>query len=165
MIRSHSATFDFNHKQGAQRVTYRTPEYNVPPWLTNRTGWPSWFSDPPENHTTVRGCWDFTLCQVSLNSIQRFQRRSRKCLSQLEAVRSSCFSDRPEIHKLDKGFWDLASCKVSLNSIQRVQRRSRDYFSQSKAGQPSCFSDRPEKHKLDRGRWDYASCQVSLNSI
>ena len=43
MIRSHSATFDFNHKQGAQRVTYRTPEYNVPPWLTNRTGWPSWF--------------------------------------------------------------------------------------------------------------------------
>ena len=40
---------------------------------------------------------NLTSCQVSLNSIQRLQRRSRKCLSQSEA-------DRPEkTHKLGRG--------------------------------------------------------------
>ena len=32
-----------------------------------------------------RRCWDLASCQISLNSVQRFQRRSRKCLSQSEA--------------------------------------------------------------------------------
>ena len=36
----------------------------------------------------------------SLNFIQHFQRRSRKCLSQSGSGRPSCFSDRPEKHKL-----------------------------------------------------------------
>ena len=44
-----------------------------------RPGRPSCFSDRPEKHKLGRGCWDLTSCQVSLNSIQRFQRRSRKC--------------------------------------------------------------------------------------
>ena len=39
-------------------------------------------------------------CQVSLNSIQRFQSRSRKCVGQSETGRSSCFSDRPEKQNL-----------------------------------------------------------------
>ena len=50
-----------------------------------RPGRPSCFSDPPEKHKLGRGRWDLASCQVSLNSIQRFQRRSRKCLSQSEA--------------------------------------------------------------------------------
>ena len=32
-----------------------------------------------------RGCWDIASCQFSFNSIQWFQRRSWKCLSQLDA--------------------------------------------------------------------------------
>ena len=50
-----------------------------------RPGRPSCFSDRPEKHKLGRGHWDLACCQVSLNSVQRFQRRSRKCLSQSEA--------------------------------------------------------------------------------
>ena len=50
-----------------------------------RPGRPSCFSDPPEKHKLGRGCCNLASCQVSLNSFQRFQRRSRKCLSQSEA--------------------------------------------------------------------------------
>ena len=46
-----------------------------------RTGRLSCFSDQPENRKPGRGCWDLASCQVLLNSIQRFQRKSWKCLS------------------------------------------------------------------------------------
>ena len=80
-----------------------------------RLGRQSCSSDRPEKHKLGRGCWDLASGQVSLNSVQRFQRRSRKCLSQSEAGWPSCFFfDR---HKLGRGHWDLASCQVSLNSF------------------------------------------------
>ena len=50
-----------------------------------RPGRPSCFSDRPEKHKLGRGRWDLASCQVLLNSVQRFQRRSWKCLSQSEA--------------------------------------------------------------------------------
>ena len=50
-----------------------------------RPGRPSCFSNRPKKHKLGRGRWDLASCQVSLNSIQRFQRRSWKCLSQSEA--------------------------------------------------------------------------------
>ena len=50
-----------------------------------RPGRPSCFSDRPEKHKLGRGRWDLASCQVSLNSVQRFQRRSRKCVNQSEA--------------------------------------------------------------------------------
>ena len=56
-----------------------------------RPGWPSCFSDRPEKHKLGRGRWDLASYQVSLNSIQRFQRRSRKCLSQSEASAAILF--------------------------------------------------------------------------
>ena len=43
-----------------------------------RPGRPSCFSDRLEKHKLGRGRWDLAFCQVSLNSVQRFQRRSRK---------------------------------------------------------------------------------------
>ena len=43
------------------------------------------FSDWPDKHKLNRGHWDLAFCQVSLNAVQRLQRRSRKCLSQSEA--------------------------------------------------------------------------------
>ena len=43
------------------------------------------FSDPPEKHKLGRGRWDLASYQVSMNSFQRCQRRSRKCLSPSEA--------------------------------------------------------------------------------
>ena len=42
------------------------------------------FFDWPEKHKLGRGRWDLAFCQVSLNSVQWFQRKSRKCLSQSE---------------------------------------------------------------------------------
>ena len=50
-----------------------------------RPGRPSCFSDRPEKHKLGRGRWDLASCQVSVNFVQWFQRRSRKCLSQSEA--------------------------------------------------------------------------------
>ena len=47
-----------------------------------RPGRPSCFSDQPEKHKLGRGRWDLASCQVSLNSVQQFQSRSQKCLSQ-----------------------------------------------------------------------------------
>ena len=44
-----------------------------------RPGRPSCFSDRPQKHKLGRGRWDLASCQVSLNSVQRFQRRSWKC--------------------------------------------------------------------------------------
>ena len=48
-------------------------------------GWPSCFTDQPKKHKLSRGRWDLASCQVSLNSVQQFQRRSKKWLSQSEA--------------------------------------------------------------------------------
>ena len=125
----------------------------------------SWTYGRAPKHKLGRGRWDLTSCQVSLNSLQRFQRKSRKFLNQSEARRPSCFFLSARKHKLARGHWDLASCQVSLNFVQRFQRRSGNCLSQSVAGAAILFSDRPEKHKLARGRWDLASCQVSLNSL
>ena len=47
-----------------------------------RPGRPSCFSDWPEKHKLGRGLWDLASCKVSLNSVQRFKKRSWKCLSQ-----------------------------------------------------------------------------------
>ena len=41
--------------------------------------------------------------QVSPNSVQRFKKRSRNCVSQLEAAAAILFSDPSEKHKLGKG--------------------------------------------------------------
>ena len=38
-----------------------------------------------KKHKIVRGCLDLASCQIALNYVQRFQRRSRNCLSQSEA--------------------------------------------------------------------------------
>ena len=50
-----------------------------------RPGRPSCFFHQLEKYKLGRGRWDLASYQVSLNSDQRFQRRSRKCLSQSEA--------------------------------------------------------------------------------
>ena len=111
-----------------------------------RPGRPSCFSDRPEKHKLGRGRWDLASCQVSLNSNQRFQRRSRKCekLTTDDGQTDGRTDDgqcvitivhlrlRPKKHKLARGHWDLASCQVSLNSVRRYQR-SWKCLSQSEA--------------------------------
>ena len=96
-----------------------------------RPGRPSCFSDRPKKHKLGREHWDLASYQILLNSVQRFQRKDWKCLSQSEASVAIFFSDRQEKDKLGRGRWDLVSRQVSLNSVQRFQRRSRKCQSQS----------------------------------
>ena len=72
-------SFPMNQKQEAQRATYRAPEYNMPPFWGIRQGGHLVFLIGPKNTKLGRGRWDLASCQVSLNSVQWFQRRSRKC--------------------------------------------------------------------------------------
>ena len=82
----------------------------------------------PKKHKLGRRRWDLASCHVSLNSVQRFQRISQKCLSQSEARAAILFfSIGPKKHKLRRGRWDVASCQDSLNAVQLFQRRSRTY--------------------------------------
>ena len=104
-------------------------------------GRPSCFSDRPEKHKLGRGRWNLASCQVSLNSVQRFQRRNRNCLSQSDARAAILFFGSAWKTQT----WDLASWQVWLNTIQQFQWRSRKYLSQSEARAAIFFSQTARK--------------------
>ena len=87
-----------------------------------RPGRSSWFTNRPEKYKLDRWRWCLASCQVSSHSVQRFQKRSRKCLSQPEARWPPWFSDRAKKHKLGRERLDLASPQVSSNSVELFQR-------------------------------------------
>ena len=131
-----------------------------------RPGRPSCFSDQPEKHKLGRGRWDLAFCQVSLNSVQRFQRRSQKCLSQSEARAAILFFPiGPKNTNLVEDIEILLPIKFRRIPFSGFWGEVKNVSANQKPERPSCFSDRPEKHKLGRGRWDLASYQVSLNSV
>ena len=131
-----------------------------------RPGRPSCFSDRPEKHKLGRGHWDLASCQVSLNSVQRFHRRSRKCLSQSEARAAILFFPiGPKNTNLVEGIEILLPVKFIRIPFSGFTGEVENVSANQRPWRPSCFSDRPEKHTLGRGRWDLASCQVLLNSV
>ena len=73
-----------------------------------RAGRPSCFSDRPEKHKLGRGRWDLASCQVSFNSVQRFQRRSRKC----ESLRTT--DGRTDDGRTDDGRCAMTIAHLSL---------------------------------------------------
>ena len=156
-----------DEKQDAQRATYSAPEYNVQPFwgISQGQGGHLVFPISPKNTNLVEDVEILIPVKFPLNSAQRFQRRSRKCLGQSEARTAMLFFRSTRKTQLGRGHWDLASCQVSLNSVQRFQRRIKVISAIQRSWRSSCFSDWPEKKKLGRGRWDFASCQVSLNSV
>ena len=52
--------------------------------IPDRTGEKFSANQRPEKHKSGRGRWNVAPCQVLFNSVQRFQRGSRKCMSQSE---------------------------------------------------------------------------------
>ena len=124
------------------------------------------FSDRPEKHKLGRGRWDLSSCQVLVNSVQRFQRRSRKYLSQSETRAAILFfwSARKNTN-LVEDVEILLPVKFRWIPFRGFRGEVENVSANQRPGRPSCFSDRPEKHKLCRGHCDLASCQVSLNSI
>ena len=110
-----------------------------------KSGRPSCFSDRPEKHKLGRGHWYLASCQVSLNSVQRFQRRSRKCFSQSEA-RSAILFFR-SARKTQTWYRTLRSFFLSsFVEFRSVVSEEKSKMSQPIRGQgrPSCYSDRPE---------------------
>ena len=104
-----------------------------------------------------RWCWDLASCQLSLNSVQWFQRK----IKMSKQMRDQMFLPiGPKSTNLVEDIEILLSVKfrwIPLSGFRgEVEKRP---------GRPSRFSDRPEKHKLDTGSWYLPSCQVSLNSI
>ena len=124
------------------------------------------FPITPKNTNLVEGRWDLASCQVSLNSVQRFQRRSRKCLSQSEARAAILFFPiTPKNTNLVEDVEILLPIKFRWIPFSDFRGEVENVSANQRPGRPSCFSDQPEKHKLIRGRWDLASCQVLLNSV
>ena len=100
--------------------------------------------------------------QVSLNSTQLIQRRSRKCLSQ------SCFSHLTEKYKLVmlEDIEILLPVKFLRIPFSGLRGEVENVSANQSPRRPSCFSDQPEKQTCTcRGCWDLASCQVSMNSV
>ena len=120
-------------QQEAQRATYRTPEYNVPPfWRIGQGGHPV-FPIGPKNTNFVEDIKILLPVKFHWIPFSGFRGEVENVSANQRPRRPPCFSYRPEKHKHRRGRWDLASCQVSLNSVQRFQRRSRKCLSQSEA--------------------------------
>ena len=135
---------------------------------------PSCFSHQPEKHKLDRGHWYLASCQVSLNSVQRFQRRSRKCAVIGKRFLpngpfSAFFNDfeivnGPFLINLHRLLWAIYQVNGTM-AHGPLPSQSLNVSANQRPGRPSCFSDQPENDKLGRGCWDLASCHVLLNSF
>ena len=84
-----------------------------------------------------RGRWDLASCQVSLNSVQRFQRRSRKCLSQSEARAAIFFRTA---RKTQTWWKTLRSCFLSsFVEFRSAVSEEKSKMSQLIRGQGGCL--------------------------
>ena len=111
-----------------------------------RPGRPSCFSDRPEKHKIGRGRWDLASSQVSWNSVQRFQRRSRKCLSQSEAKVAIFFPISQTNTKLVEDIEILLPVKFRWIPFSGFREDVEDVSANQRPRRPSFFSYRPEKH-------------------
>ena len=135
-----------------------------------RPGRPSCFSDRPEKHKLGRGHWDLASCQVSLNSVKWFQRRSRKC-EKLTTDGRTTDGRRTDGRTTDDGQRMITIVHLSLR-LRCTNKRPKgphivhlSTMCHINFVATSWFSNRLEKHKLGSRHWDLASYQVSSNSI
>ena len=113
-----------------------------------RPGRSSCFSDRPEKHKLCKGRWDLASCQVSLYSFQRFQRRSRKWLSQSEARAAILFSVGPKNTNLVEDVEILLPVKFRWIPFNGFRGEVENVSANQRTGRPSCFSDRPKNTNL-----------------
>ena len=109
-------------------------------------GRPSCFSDRPENYKLGWGHWDLASCRVSLSSVKRFQRRSRKCLSQSEARAAILFffSIGPKNTNFVEDIEILLPVKYRWIQFSGFRGEVENVSANQRPGRPSSFSDRPE---------------------
>ena len=113
-----------------------------------------WSSIGPKNTNVVENVEILLSVKFREHSVQHFERRSWKCISQSEAVRPSWISDRPDKYKLDRKRWGFASCQVWLKYSVVAEKTSKMPQTIRSQDDHLVFSYRPENHKLDRGRWN-----------
>ena len=113
---------------------------------------PSCFSDWPEKHKLGRGRWDLASCQVSMNSVQRFQRRSRKMSQPTRGQGGQLlFPIGPKNKILVEDIEILLPVMFHWILFSGFRGEVENVSANQRPGQPFYFSDRPEKHKLGRG--------------
>ena len=113
-----------------------------------------------------RRCWDLASCQISLNPVQQFQRRSQKCLSQPWAMAAIVFLPiGPKNTDLVKDVEILLPVKFRRILFRGFREEVENVAANQRLGRPYCFSDQPKKHKLSRRRLDLVSYQVSMKSV
>ena len=124
-----------------------------------RLGRPSCFSYWPRKHKLGRSCC-LASCQVSLNSVQRFQ-RSRKCFSQSEARATILFfSNMLQKRKLVEGIEIFLTVKFRLNSVQWFWREVENLSANHRPGGHLVFRIGPT-NTLGRGVRTLRSCFLS----
>ena len=107
-------------------------------FLKDQPGWLFLFTDWPKKRKLGKGCWDLGSCQLPLNSVQWFWRKSRIISADARLGQPFCFSDQPEKHKLSRGCWDLASILTFVEFCSAVSE-DRSKMSQPIRGQDGHF--------------------------
>ena len=131
-----------------------------------------------------RRCWDLASCQISLNPVQQFQRRSQKCLSQSWAIfvefRSAVTEKKSKMYQPIRG-WTAILFFRSARKTQTWKMTLRSSFfefrsavssEKSKISQPIrgqgghlVFQIGAKNTNLVEDVKSLLSCQVSLNSV
>ena len=106
-----------------------------------RPGRPSsYFSDRLEKHKLCRGYWDLASCQISLNSVQRFKTRSRKCLSISEARAAILFFRSAQKNtNMVEDIQILLPIKIRWIPISGFRRSVENVSENQTPGRQSCF--------------------------
>ena len=110
-----------------------------------RPGRPSCFSDRLEKHKLGRGSWDLASCQVSLTSVQLFQSRSWKCLSQLEAMAAILVFQSVRKTNLVEDVETSLPVKYCWIPFSSFRGEVKNVSANQRPGKQSCFSKWPEK--------------------
>ena len=145
-------TLELSQTRGPKGHISCTRVHNVQPLSKVHMGGRSTsFFHRQGKHKFCRGSWDLTSGQVSLNSVKRFQRTRRKCLSRTEAratILSFLIDPKKKSYRTLRYYF--------LSSL--VEFRSAVSEEKSKMSQPIrgrvgylVFWGRPEQHKLGRG--------------
>ena len=135
----------YNQKQEAQRA--KIVHLSISFWNGTQA---DTCNDLHEKHKLGGGRWVLASCKVSMNSVQRIQRRSRKCLSQSEAgVAILVFpSNRPKNTKLGKNVEILFPVKFRQIPFMGFREKVKNVSANQRPGWPSWFSDQPKNTNL-----------------
>ena len=111
----------------------------------HRPGRPFCFSDPPEKHRLGIGHWDLASYQVSSNSFQRFQRRSKKSQPIRGQGGHFVFPLGPKYTNLVEGLEILLPIKFLWIRFSGFRGEVQNVSANQGPGRPSLFSKSARK--------------------